>query len=240
MRVVVVGGGYAGLAAIISLRRRMAETEIHLLDPGSHHLKRTCLQKTLHTPLGDQQIPFSALAKRFDFTHHRVEMVCGPDELRAWQDQLSIPLRNGLLDFDYLILATGARPAYSGNSNEGVYDLNAFCHGEGQKILTDYLTHPAKGTKVISVVGAGATGLQFLFELHHWIKKTAAPYRLRLIDRAETLLAHLPGRFHRYVSNRLHAADIAYLPATHYLGQTNGRVHIKALQSSQESGYPQV
>jgi NADH dehydrogenase len=70
VRVVVVGGGHAGVATIIDLRRRMAEAEIHLVDPGSQHLKLTRLQKTLRSPLSEQQIAFAELGQRFGFTHH--------------------------------------------------------------------------------------------------------------------------------------------------------------------------
>jgi NADH dehydrogenase len=216
----------------------MAKTEIHLFDPGSHHLKRTCLQKTLHTPLSDQQIPFAELGERFGFTHHRVEMALDQTELRRWQDHQSVLLGNGSLDFDYLVLATGARPSYAGNPSAGIYGLDEFCRGDGPAILTDLVTRPTQQIKHISVVGAGATGLQFLFELHHQLKKISANGRLRLIDRAPTVLPHLPSRFHRYVSKRLHAADISYLPSTQYLDQTNGRIQVKAVKGGRESSLP--
>jgi len=238
VRVIVIGGGYAGLATIIGLRRRIAEAEIHLFDPGSCHLKRTCLQKTLYTPLSDQQVSFAELGRRFGFTHHQVEMALDQTVLQAWQDSQSVPLRNGRLDFDYLVLATGAKSSYPGNPSESLYGLDEFCRGDGQALLTDFLAPPTQQVNYISVVGAGATGLQFLFELHHWLKKTVLPCRLRLIDQAETLLPHLPSRFHHYVSKRLQARDIDYLPATQYLGQTNGQIQIKAAKNDRESSLP--
>ncbi|NJN48312.1 MAG: FAD-dependent oxidoreductase [Candidatus Competibacteraceae bacterium] len=240
MRVIVVGGGYAGLATIIELRRRMAKSEIHLVDPGSHHLKRTCLQKTLHTPLSNQLIPFAELGKRFGFTHHRARMAFDGPKLQIWQDRQSVPLPNGPLDFDYLVLATGAKPSHASNPDQGIYGLDEFCRGDGPSILTDLVTRPTQQIKHISVVGAGATGLQFLFELHHQLKKSSANCRLRLIDHAPTVLPHLPGRFHRYISNRLQAADISYLPSTQYLGQTKERIHIRALQSNRDKSLPSL
>ena len=71
MKIVVVGGGYAGMACLIELRRRMCDAELHLYDPAGHHLKITHLHETVRVPRARFEVPFADLAARYRFAHHR-------------------------------------------------------------------------------------------------------------------------------------------------------------------------
>jgi len=74
MRVVIVGGGYAGLACALDLRKLAPRAELHLVDPGDAHVKQTRLHEALHRPLADLRVPFSELAGRYGFEHHRAAL----------------------------------------------------------------------------------------------------------------------------------------------------------------------
>ena len=224
-----MGGGYAGLAVIISLRGSLPAAELHLIDPRPYHIKLTQLHQTLHTPLAACCRPFAELAERFNFTHHPGVVDFSEADLLAWQDSKCLPAPGGPLPFDYLVLATGARsrPLPRG---EGVFCQEDFYDQEGQQILMDFLNRTPEGQPCLSVVGAGATGLQFLFELDDWFKSQRISCRLRLISRRDRLLPQLPPAFQAYVSRRLNEAGIEYCPHAEYVAQEGNEIRLKDLQ----------
>ncbi len=225
---VIVGGGYAGLAAMISLRGSLPEAELHLFDPRACHIKLTQLHQTLHAPLAACCRPFAELAERFNFTHHLAALDFTETDLLAWQDSKCLPAPGGLLPFDYLVIATGARSRQLPRG-EGVFCQEDFCAQEGQQIVMDFLNHTPEGQPCLSVVGAGATGLQFLFELDDVLKSQQIPCRLRLISRGNRLLPQLPQAFQAYVSRRLNRDGIEYYPHAEYVTQQGHEIRLKDL-----------
>ena len=69
LKLIIIGGGYAGLSALITLRKQAPDAEITLIDPRPFHLIISRLHETVHRPLDALQVSYSLLAKRFDFTH---------------------------------------------------------------------------------------------------------------------------------------------------------------------------
>jgi NADH dehydrogenase len=237
MRVIVAGGGYAGLATLISLRHSLPEVEIHLIEPRARHIKLTHLHQTLRRPLSDFCIPFAALAQKYELTHHRFALPISDDNLEAWEWNRAIPLPEGELAFDYLVIATGAvsRRAPAGKQ---VYSQEDFYRREGQEMIHDFLAHTENKERHISVVGAGATGLQFLFELAELLKDHRADCQLRLIQRGGQILSKLPGAFHDYIARRLQSAGIEHLPYTRYRGQHGGTIKLENTRNGESFTLP--
>lgn len=236
MRVVVLGGGYAGLACLIDLRKNKPGVELHLVDPADAHLIVTHLHQTLHRPKGDLQRSFAVLGEEHRFRHHRAAPAFDLADLADWQCRQRIPLPEGPLAFDYLLLATGAR-AQSLPGGECTCSLEDFRQKEGRDLFESFLGRAPEAPD-ISVVGGGASGLQFLFELQALLARSGLAARLRLINLEERLLPDLPPAFDRYLRRRLHARDIAYFPATRYLGQTGTDLHLQDLTGGKDVSLP--
>ncbi len=219
MRVVIVGGGYAGMATLIDIRRRLPDAEIHLVDPRTHHLKLTHLHETVYQSLATYQVAFAELATRFGFIHHPLELTFDEACLANWQMRKAIPIAKGDLQFDYLVIATGARPP-TYNDSVNVYTQQHFC-SHGSVIIERFLQKVASHSSVstITIVGGGATGLQFLFTLHELFKRRGITVHLRLIQRNPRLLPDMPLIVDRYVRWRMQQAGIEYLPHTAYIQQ---------------------
>jgi NADH dehydrogenase len=58
LRIVIIGGGYAGLSTLITLRKRSHHAHITLIDPRPYHLLITRLHETVRQLLDIIQIPF--------------------------------------------------------------------------------------------------------------------------------------------------------------------------------------
>ena len=165
MRVVVAGGGYAGLACLMALRRRRPDAELVLVDPGAAHLILTRLHETLRRSIADFRRSFGVLASTVGFVHRRETLPVTPARLQAWQAARSLPLSGGDLPFDALVVATGARP-HTTLSDPRVVGESAFRARGGRRLVERVLAAEDAARFPMTVVGGGATGLQFLFQLH--------------------------------------------------------------------------
>ncbi len=231
--VVVIGGGYAGLACLIELHKRDKETELHLVDPGWEHCKLTGLHKTLRLPLTRICVPYATLKERFAFTHHHRRVNFELKDLQAWQKAGRLNLSGEDLPFDALVIATGAQPIKA-PSGACAFDQEDFRKHPGQELLAEFLDRTAKGQRHISVIGGGATGIQFLFELREALKTIDAACHLRLIDIHPQALPELPQAFHRHVLKKMQSAGIEYLPETSYRGQAGTSIRLENLATGEK------
>ena len=112
-KIVIVGGGFGGLAAIRELKG--VEADITLIDKRNHHLFQPLLYQVATTSLGPSEIawPIRQLVHKRHEVTTLLGTVTGVDAERNLvhiEGQPDVP-------FDYLILATGARHAYFGHTS---------------------------------------------------------------------------------------------------------------------------
>ena len=166
-RLVIVGGGFGGLAAAKELRR--ANAEVTLVDRMSHHLFQPLLYQAAAGALSEGQIalPIRVLLKRQQ--NMRVLMAEATD-LDA--DSRKLGLDTGQeLPYDSLILACGAETSYFGHEewrqvSFGLKTLadvvrlrsRIFSAFEEAERATDPATRA--GWLTFAVVGGGPTGVE--------------------------------------------------------------------------------
>src|SRR6516162_2010827 len=167
-RIIVVGGGFGGLAAARALRK--ASARIHLIDKTNHHVFQPLLYQVATSVLSPEHIaaPIRHVLRRQANTTVLQGTVTGVDAAKkvCFVDGASTPL-----SYDYLVLATGARHSYFGHDEYAAY-------APGLKTLTDAVQlrnkilgafeacertlvpqdHPELLTFVI--VGGGPTGVE--------------------------------------------------------------------------------
>ena len=202
LKLIIIGGGYAGLSALITLRKQAPDAQITLIDPRPSHLIITRLHETVHCPLDKIKIPYGLLAKRFDFIHKQQVVQFDEDRLKAWDVEKSIQLGEESLPFDYLLIATGSLPIDS-VSEPSVYNLNAISQHGFATVLEQFIATTDANEKTVNIIGAGPTGIQFSFEIAHVLLACHADYRLNLIDGSDQLLAAFPAEIGHYVERRL-------------------------------------
>jgi len=168
-KVVVIGGGYAGLACLIELAKKAPKTELSLIDGRALHCKITNLHKTFAQPVADFQVPFAELAERFGFAFHRHRLNFTAADLISWQQTKKLPLADRELAFDWLVVCTGSHPLLQSHSTD-VHDISDLQDGRGPQLLERWLSEAKTRRIELSFVGAGATGLQVLFELQEQLR----------------------------------------------------------------------
>ncbi len=115
-RVVIVGGGFGGLAAARALRR--ASVEVILIDRTNHHLFQPLLYQVATSALTPGQIgwPIRNILRRQKNTTVILGEVTGVNKEKRYVVASSADRREVSIPYDYLILATGARQSYFGHN----------------------------------------------------------------------------------------------------------------------------
>src|SRR5437667_2058694 len=114
-RVVIVGGGFGGLAAAKALRRTNAQ--VILIDRQNHHLFQPLLYQVATSVLSPGQIasPIRGILRKQRNTTVILGEVTGVDTGRRCVFVDSVDRTGVAIDYDYLILATGASHSYFGH-----------------------------------------------------------------------------------------------------------------------------
>ena len=205
---VIIGGGFAGLAAARALAR--APLRITLIDRRNHHLFQPLLYQVATAGLSSPDIaaPLRHILRRQANVSVRLDEVSAIDK-SARQLQLG---DGSVLDYDLLLVASGATHAYFGNDAWAT-------HAPGLKTLDDALLlrrklllaferaerepDPARRAAWLSfvVVGAGPTGVELAGTLAEIARHTLKDQfqhidpgaaRVRLVEAGPRVLSSFP------------------------------------------------
>ncbi|MCA0394657.1 MAG: NAD(P)/FAD-dependent oxidoreductase [Proteobacteria bacterium] len=222
--VVIVGGGFAGLWATRALAS--APVRITLVDRGNHHLFQPLLYQVATAGLSAPDIaaPLRHILRRQKNVEVRmatVERIDAAGKRVVLDDGSSI-------DFDLLLLASGATHAYFGNDHWAA-------HAPGLKTLDDALdlrrklllaferaeaTHdPAEREAWLSfaIVGGGPTGVELAGTLAEIARHTLkdefrnidpARARVRLIEAGPRVLSSFPEALSEKARRQLEALGV--------------------------------
>jgi len=175
IRVVVLGGGPAGLASLLSLSQRCSKWELILVDPGPAHLIVPRLHETVRLPINDIQVEFESLAERYRFEWIAESVVLDQDTLTKMDQTRQVELSGRTLDFDFLIIATGSKGMRQPADAIGLEQLKS--------------TGITANAPAVDIVGSGASAVQVAAEL-------AEHCQVRLFGSSSRLLPALPEAFH--------------------------------------------
>src|SRR5215472_19153298 len=111
-RIVIIGGGFAGIAATRALRR--CDAEIVLIDRRNHNIFQPLLYQVATATLAPSAIaaPIRQLAHKQKNLSVTMAEVTRVDLTSRSLDIISPVVGGKKIAFDYLVLATGMRPSY--------------------------------------------------------------------------------------------------------------------------------
>src|ERR1044072_5159711 len=114
-RVVIVGGGFGGLAAAKALKN--APVQVTLIDRTNHHLFQPLLYQVATSVLSPSQIssPIRGILRRQRNTTVIMGEATGIDKAQRYVLVSNADRQHVPVPYDYLILATGAGHSYFGH-----------------------------------------------------------------------------------------------------------------------------
>ena len=225
LKVVIAGGGYAGLAALTNLLQFAPDTEITIIDPRSHHIKITHLHETFRYPLSDLLVPFETIEERYGCRHIQASLQIDPEALQSYQEKKQLVINDETVEFDYLIIAAGCESKTADSEKaSNVLTLSDFMGASGADLLSARLNDHDLPAPSITVIGGGATGIQFLFEIRQYLLRVNRKVKLTLVHSGKHVLEQFPGGFGTYVESRMDDMDIDFYPNTYFCEQQADQV----------------
>ncbi|CAH8294290.1 NADH dehydrogenase [Mariniflexile fucanivorans] len=179
-RVVIIGGGFAGVALAKKLSKQ--EVQVVLLDKNNYHTFQPLLYQVSTGGLEPDSIayPIRKILKDFPNFHFRLANV---EEINTVENKVLTDI--GELKFDYLVVASGAETNYFGNSEveknsmamktipESLNLRSLILENFEEALLTSDL-HERNALMNFVIVGGGPTGVELAGALAE-IKKGILP-----------------------------------------------------------------
>lgn len=234
-KVVVIGGGFAGIAVIRELRDSHAD--LTLVDRNNHHLFQPFLFQVATAILEPAEIatPIRSLLNKMP--NLRVEMC---EAKRVDMSRRVVVMSEGDdLPYDMLVIATGAKTSYFGHESEWAQ------HALGLKTLPDAIaarnrlltaferaemeSDPGKQARdmTVVVVGGGPTGVAITGTISEFVQRTLPAdfrnidirrARIVLVEAGPRLLPAFSERHSSYATQALKRAGVEVqlgVPVTH-------------------------
>jgi NADH dehydrogenase FAD-containing subunit len=127
----------------------------------------------------------------------RVEIILD-EALSVTKENKELVTRNGKYKYDYLVLATGSEP-----NDFGIKGVKEHCLMFKTALDVDILKTALKSASEVTVIGAGATGIELAFKLRSLGKS------VKVIEAGNEILPGFSGKMRRTVLTLLKTADIA-------------------------------
>ncbi len=196
--VVIIGGGFGGLYAARALKG--VAVRVTVIDRRNHHLFQPLLYQVASAALNPSEIAYPIRAALRRQTNARVMLA---EALDVDVERQRIVLDEGELDYDFLIVATGATHSYFGHDEWAT-------HAPGLKTIEDALEirrrvllayeaaereddpERVREWLTFAVVGAGPTGVELAGALAE-IARHALAKDFREIDPADARVLLLEG-----------------------------------------------
>ncbi|WP_423068728.1 NAD(P)/FAD-dependent oxidoreductase [Devosia sp. CN2-171] len=243
-RVVVIGGGFGGLAAIQKLKG--ADVDITIVDRRNHHLFQPLLYQVATTALSPSEIawPIRMLLKHRQEVTTLLGNVTGIDTANRLVELED----GGRIPYDSLIIATGAQHAYFGHDDwepfaPGLKTLEDATAMRRRLLLAfeaaERETDPErrKALLTFAIIGAGATGVELagaIIELARTTLRnefrTIRPEEARvvLIEAGPRVLANFRESLSSYAKSALEKLGVEVMLGRPVTNVTADAVHFEA------------
>ena len=250
-RVVIVGGGFAGLFAVRMLAR--APVQVTLIDRAEHHLFQPMLYQFATGILSEGKIaaPLRQLLKSHQNVQFLIAEVTGIDAAGR-RVQARRPLGEQIeVGYDHLILAAGVRQSYFGHDEYAPIAPGMKTIEDARKIrrrifgafeMAESAGDPAERARwlTFALVGAGPTGVELAGQIREVATKTLRrEYRHIKPEDARVLLfdgGNAPLAMFGPKLSALAARDLAKLGVELHMGSIVTRVDPGGLEVKDHDG----
>jgi NADH:ubiquinone reductase (H+-translocating) len=223
-QVVIVGGGFGGLSAAKVFRGQ--PVRVTLLDRRNHHLFQPLLYQVATATLspGDIASPIRWVFRR----QRNLRVLLGEAQTIDVQARRITLADKATLDYDYLILATGASHAYFGHEEWAKYAPGLKTLEDAIEIRTRMLlaferaereSDATRQQRLLTfvIVGGGPTGVELVGTLAEIARQTlrdefrsidTSSARIVLVEAGPTILPAFPERLRDAARDSLHRLGV--------------------------------
>lgn len=235
-KIVVVGGGAAGLELVTRLGRsfgRRGQHDIVLIEPASHHYWKPRLHEIAAGTFDSELDAVSYLQHGYCNQYQTIQASMSRlDRQRKEIEVRDAQGQTSMVNYDYLVIAVGA--VSNDFKTEGVSEHCLFLDSAQQAQQAWEQINPllrAQGEHHISIVGAGATGVELAAELAKVNEKLNryrhdANLKVTLIEASERILPAGPACMSEKVHNALVKNGVEIKTNTRVKRAENGKLII--------------
>lgn len=238
-RVLVLGGGFAGLSFCKAFKHPRAQ--VTLVDKQNHHLFQPLLYQVATAGLSAPDIAQPIRAILQDRPNLEVIMDCVED-IRPTENK--VVLRGEVLEYDYLVLALGGVTSYFGHPEWESLAPGLKTLDDAMKIRREILmaferaemaetAEDRETLMTIVVVGGGPTGVELAGAFSELARNVLAkdfrnidPSRARiiLVESSGVILSHLPNELAESGQRQLERMGVEIRTNTRVTALSKGRV----------------
>lgn len=235
-KIVILGAGYAGVLIAKKLEKKIRKfkwknAEILLIDKNPYHTMLTELHEVAAGRVDEDsiRIPLDKI-----FAKRKVRLVL--DEILSVDfDQRILKGKRNSYPYDYLVMASGCKPAYYGIEGAEKYAFSLWSLQDAVRIREQVPemfrqavleTEAGKRKELLTFVvsGAGFTGVEMAGELAEWIPVLCEKYgversevRLLICDLLQDILMNLPSGIVAKAKKRMKKMGVEILTGEHVI-----------------------
>ncbi|WP_059105847.1 NAD(P)/FAD-dependent oxidoreductase [Shouchella shacheensis] len=223
-KIVIAGAGYGGMNAAVTLSKKLGanDASITLVNKHDYHYQTTWL----HEPAAGSMEPDRARVKISSLLNtNRVNFV--EDEVvEVKKEDKKIILKNGELDYDYLVVALGATAETFGIPGVHEHAFTKWTLDGARQVkehielkFADYnnVLDRTEGVLTFVVAGAGFTGIEFIGELSERAPELCKRYdvpreavRMYVVEAAPSALPGFDPELVEYGMNLLESRGVEF------------------------------
>ena len=212
-RILIIGGGIAGLSTLISLRKGSPSASITMIDKRDYHLKIPRIHEGLRNPSPRIKIPFEEIQDTFGIHFMQSDTCLTEDAISIAQSSRQLIIGGKPIEFDYLVLAGGLSDPVGQANSDGCITLKDFVE-QDPGLLLHRTTKTRQGrSHNVSIIGAGPTGVQFAFELRDYFERIGEDRSIHVMDSGKRPLANFDPRIGAYVLEQMRKRNITHHPS---------------------------
>jgi NADH dehydrogenase len=252
-RVVIVGGGFGGLNAA----RQLTNSPVHvtLIDKRNFHLFQPLLYQVATGSLSPGDIAYPI---RWIFSREKNIEVLNAEVVDILPDEKRVLFRDGELEYDSLILATGSRPHYYNHADweerlPGLKSLEDAVEIRRQILLAfeaaerESDPEPQRAWMHFVILGGGPTGVELAGAIVELARETMkgefqhidlSQTRITLLEMADRILSSFPEELSTEARQALTNKGVTVRTGASFVDAGDGLVTILDLANGELERFP--
>lgn len=208
IKILIIGGGFAGISAAKKIYRLGLNLDVTLIDKKDTTdflpLLPDCIGRGVNPVFLSYKIENISRKLKFKFIKDEV--------ISIDLDKRQVFTKTKVLDYDYLLICSGAETNFYGNEN---IKQNAFTLDSVNDVIKILNALRKNEFDNFIIGGGGYTGIEVATNLRIHLKKIRSNNRIVIVERTPQILGTLPETIKNYVRENLKRLNIdVYLNST--------------------------